>query len=78
MAVESYVIIEKILEDSCEQTMEFVSKNEKDKPCQTDLPLLKTISQILSPLLGCWIQSSKHRFEADNFKLKNYGIYYYT
>jgi len=44
MAVEGYVIIEKIIEDSCEQTMEFVSKNEKDKPCQTDLPLLKTIS----------------------------------
>jgi len=41
MVVESYVIIEKIIEDSCEQTMEFVSKNEKDKPCQTDLPLLK-------------------------------------
>ena len=51
MAVESYVIIEKILEDSCEQTMEFVSKNEKDKPCQTDLPLLKNDITTFEPAL---------------------------
>ena len=41
MVVESYVIIEKIIEDSCEQTMEFASKNQKGKPCEMDSPLLK-------------------------------------
>ena len=30
MVVESHVIIEKIIEDSLEQTMEFGSKNKKD------------------------------------------------
>ena len=41
MVVESYVIIEKIIEDSCEQTMEFALKIEKDKPFKKDLPLFK-------------------------------------
>ena len=41
MVVESCVIIEKIIEDSLEQTMEFDSKNKKGKPCKMNLPFMK-------------------------------------
>ena len=31
MAVKSYFVMEKIIEDGCEQTMEFASKNKKEQ-----------------------------------------------
>jgi hypothetical protein len=36
----------------------FLQNCKKGKPDEMDLPFLKTISQVLNPLLRCWIQSS--------------------
>ena len=48
MVVESYVIIEKIIEDPVNRRWNLPQKIKKGKPCEKDLPLLKNdITRIL-------------------------------
>ena len=43
----------------------FVTKMQKGQTSQKNLPFLKTISQVLNPLLKLRIHSSKHNFSGD-------------
>ena len=40
----------------------FLTKLQKGKPRKTDLPSWKTISQVLNPLLKCWIHSRNQKY----------------
>jgi len=50
MVVESYVFIGRTVGVNCEQMMEFTPKNQKGKPCEKDLPLLKNDITTISRL----------------------------
>jgi hypothetical protein len=45
----------------------FLQKCKKGKPSKKNLPYLKTISQVLNPLLRFWIHSSNMQFSPKNW-----------
>jgi hypothetical protein len=72
MVVESYVFIGRTVGVNCEQMMEFTPKNQKGKPCEKDLPLLKNdITKRLRPQKRVIYSRNNHNY---CFVISYYGI----